>query len=718
MTEPLHSPGALVYDPNWTGDPWQDYNPAYPPSAARVAKISEQVRNITGIVETVVRMLPSATGDDGPQIQALYDAGAGHINLLRGQTYTIKTPVFQDIAPARGEGGLAIHLNGAKLVLDNALPQVQEWLDNPTYTNGATARVAFFPNTLRTALSAGVVTLAGNFINGGNLWLSIEGPGHVTGTNQTGLAMANNNGLIHCEKINGSVLFLIANGTGCDSLSTNHCVAVSVPSNSLGAMIWSFLPAQPGDTYSITDCKADTNARIGHFVQNRSVAIRGVNNGLIKFVQCQGILVGSAHYEANLGNPAGVGTLLFDCSSATFVGNTLKNGRGTQYLVEVNDTQPEPLRTSLLFLGPTFQSFISSPGDTGAGLDLAQPPHIRITAANRNTRIRAVALASDFDAGLDGNRRGAPGPLMISSAVTTITTALGTSQAKDAFANGAWELRQRGSGVWEVVNPLLPGLALLTKGVAPTATLASIAGANILGTLAISTQYAYAMATRDALGNYGPLAQVGAITTPGSNFTGVVRLSPTASDAPKTLCIWRQAAAATVTVPDHYIEIPCPSYSPQFYDTGANVQGIPWLTGGLVNTLPTVDASLDALAITDANDAGSPTLFLPHGRPRVETLPDAATVTPNSVYDGGIIAQLSQATTIANPLGTPSPFQSYVVRLASTVSRALTWGAQFRGSADIALPASNTGGGKWDYLAFRWNATDSKWDLVGLIRGF
>ena len=100
-------------------------------------------------------------------------------------------------------------------------------------------------------------------------------------------------------------------------------------------------------------------------------------------------------------------------------------------------------------------------------------------------------------------------------------------------------------------------------------------------------------------------------------------------------------------------------------------------------------------------------------------LTDAATVTPAvDDYDGGILATLSQATQLLNPTGTPVDGQKYVVRIKSSTARALTYDTQYRGSADLALPASTSGASLTDYLVFMWNAADSKWDLVGRTFGF
>lgn len=104
---------------------------------------------------------------------------------------------------------------------------------------------------------------------------------------------------------------------------------------------------------------------------------------------------------------------------------------------------------------------------------------------------------------------------------------------------------------------------------------------------------------------------------------------------------------------------------------------------------------------------------------RVQSLTDAASVTPASDdYDGGLLATLSQTTQIENPSGTPANFQRYVLRITSSSARSLTWGTQFRGSTDLALPASTTGSSKTDYFFFQWNASDATWDLISKTFGF
>ena len=102
----------------------------------------------------------------------------------------------------------------------------------------------------------------------------------------------------------------------------------------------------------------------------------------------------------------------------------------------------------------------------------------------------------------------------------------------------------------------------------------------------------------------------------------------------------------------------------------------------------------------------------------VETLTDAATVTPNSARGGGKLLTLSQSTTIANPTGSPWPFQHYILRITSSSSQSLAWGLQFRGSTGLPLPAATTGSGKTDYFGFQWDTDSSTWDLIALSQGY
>lgn len=54
----------------------------------------------------------------------------------------------------------------------------------------------------------------------------------------------------------------------------------------------------------------------------------------------------------------------------------------------------------------------------------------------------------------------------------------------------------------------------------------------------------------------------------------------------------------------------------------------------------------------------------------------------------------------------------------SVGGRTITWGNYVRFSDDMEEPTLSTEASKMDYLGFMFDNQDSKWDLVGLVRGF
>lgn len=139
--------------------------------------------------------------------------------------------------------------------------------------------------------------------------------------------------------------------------------------------------------------------------------------------------------------------------------------------------------------------------------------------------------------------------------------------------------------------------------------------------------------------------------------------------------------------------------------------------------MTSLNASTADSALAQAFDPATASLrFLQSGivpTLAVETLTDAATVTPNSTsYQMGILTTLSQTTTFANPTGSPVNGQRYTLRIKSTTARTLNWGSEYRGSSSQALPTSTTGSSKTDYIMFLYNAQDTKWDMLATNFGF
>ena len=123
------------------------------------------------------------------------------------------------------------------------------------------------------------------------------------------------------------------------------------------------------------------------------------------------------------------------------------------------------------------------------------------------------------------------------------------------------------------------------------------------------------------------------------------------------------------------------------------------------------DTGIAAAAIT-AERSATATLTNKRITRRVQTLADAATVTPDSdAFDAGKLTPTT-GFTLANPTGTPTAMQVYVLRITSAAARTITWGTQYRAIGGTTLPTATTGAGSVDFINIIWNADDSKWDVV------
>ncbi len=103
-------------------------------------------------------------------------------------------------------------------------------------------------------------------------------------------------------------------------------------------------------------------------------------------------------------------------------------------------------------------------------------------------------------------------------------------------------------------------------------------------------------------------------------------------------------------------------------------------------SLNNVDNTSDA-----TKNAATVTLTNKRITARVQSVSDAATVTPNADSDDCVdITAIAQAFTIANPSGTPTNFQKLIIRiLDNSTARAITWGNGYA-AGGAALPSTTT----------------------------
>lgn len=100
----------------------------------------------------------------------------------------------------------------------------------------------------------------------------------------------------------------------------------------------------------------------------------------------------------------------------------------------------------------------------------------------------------------------------------------------------------------------------------------------------------------------------------------------------------------------------------------------------------------------------------------------ASSTAPNPIGDVYrsifTITALAAPSTFGLPAGTETDGNSLIVRIKDNgTARALTWNAIYRSLDTTNLPLpTTTVAGKWLYLGFVYNGTDSVWDLVSVLK--
>jgi hypothetical protein len=141
-------------------------------------------------------------------------------------------------------------------------------------------------------------------------------------------------------------------------------------------------------------------------------------------------------------------------------------------------------------------------------------------------------------------------------------------------------------------------------------------------------------------------------------------------------------------------------------------------TFGVGDFIPTLTGKMFVCTV-----AGTPGTWVQVGTgvaPRVIALTDAATITSNCETTDVATVTLAGNRTLGAPSGTPMNGQrlQYRVRQDATGSRTLAYNAIFRFGADVVQPLLSTTPAKTDYILFQYNATDSRWDCMSVVKGY
>lgn len=104
---------------------------------------------------------------------------------------------------------------------------------------------------------------------------------------------------------------------------------------------------------------------------------------------------------------------------------------------------------------------------------------------------------------------------------------------------------------------------------------------------------------------------------------------------------------------------------------------------------------------------------------QVQSITSSSTPTPTGFANRNTLMVSAQAVTatFGAPSGTPVQGNSLIIRVKDNGGAAtLNWNAIYRSldTSNVPLPTT-TVAGKWMYIGFVYNATDSKWDLVSVL---
>lgn len=516
-----------------------------------------------------VELVGDGTTDNGPLIQAAYDAGQQVLFPDTRGRYLIDTPVFFDegvIMPT-----FEIDGGGAELVAGANLPTT------PSFGAGTTAFM-FYPNTLRSALSGGVVTVSDATRATGStgcftafVLRNVEVTGQMP---DYGICFDNRCGVIH-ENITmtggrvGSTWF---------SYAEPHVyreIYFRTQGTDNGQVEGAFYVhgTQEGDGVYVQGMKCSGAVGGVSLTMCRGAVIDANITTKLRFTHCEGITINGLHQEAD--SYAGY------APNVEVIGSTVTVNGGVLYRPKVStdvgavtilDTHAE--RASQVdFHGTLFATLVrQTPADPALGA------HVYVEAASNasgysSTRVRGFGVKNklaSFGSANAGIWRPTAG-FDVRSGVAPLDAAATSAAGLAQLASGDFDLHH-GTDGWVVDPPGVQGLRLVRELPDPGPLEAATAG-QPTGALSNSTTYAYACAFRDASGELTALSPVVTATPE----TGAVRLLLQGGAAPAAVCIWR-SSTGSIGGADAYVELTFSDARSYVMDTGTTINGMAWRT--------------------------------------------------------------------------------------------------------------------------------------------
>lgn len=546
--EAWYAPGEYdLYVPSDIVSPTQPWSPG---------PTSEEVASRTAA--TVVS--PGAEVDVGPILQEAFD-NFKVVGLMPGETYFLNTPIFLDNESL--DVKYVLKCNGAYIKFGASLPSAS------TQEGLAGTKVAFFNNTKRTALSAGVVTTteANSGTGAGKLpplsRFVVEDGIFDANEKIIGIAFGNIAATVfsNCEFRN--IQYASSWSGYTDGNGVRNCQMRGANPTGGGTSRMIYQRASGDGTFAI-GCKSFGGVTMDLAACKGFVVSNAVGGEYI-FQSCKGVVHGS-HEEVDETNlPIG---FKLDRSRVTFIGNqTFPPKSATKYTFKVADEAGHEYATKLSIIDHDEILYLRSKDEK----DAVRGPSIYIESLNENGRVRCQNFHTYIQNGVSGSGDQHPEGCYITSAIGAINTAI--TAGADQIATGNFELI--GGTSWQVraLNGAIPAPRGLTT---PTVT-ASVDATGVVGALSSSSTYQYVAAVK-AGSRY---TTVSSTTKSVASASGTVALHLTNPSGGSVLALWRQTGESVKSAPDHYIEIPFNGRETEWLDTGTHINGRTWQTAGL-----------------------------------------------------------------------------------------------------------------------------------------
>lgn len=547
----------------------------------------DQLASLGGSTNSAVTLPTDGTTDIGALIQSAYDTGNKFVVLQRNVTYAWNTPVFLDANDKLG--GLVIVGNKATILLGSGLPTT-------SWSRDGSTKFAIFPNTLRTALSGGSVTVNDSTRatgTGGALRTLVVRDVTIDGnTANVGFAFSNRTPTTFEDVV---VYRMRVGATWWDYADENTFIncysrAGSGPSNQVV-----FEQYQTGDGLTVVGGKADSSVLFASVKTCRGATFTGLVTASLSFQDCSGINIIGMHQE---GQQSTSTMLQIKSSQVTLTGCTLyENWSASVPTISIDDSEDTSIGTELIL-----DNVISNQIYTQSTYGTAYSPFIDVIAAQDNTRIIARNLQGmATSTGIAGTWVAGTQPYITASGSSSMTTALATPRSQAALASGTFTLSKFAGSTWTLATH---GDSLyVSKNMAvPVITQITTETGFVGGTLSSGTTYSYAAAWIDAQGNMSAVsAEVAKL--PGS--TQMTRLLINSNSGSGQLIVWRKAASTGAsTAPDAYVILTMRPNRAYFYDTGAYLAGRVWLTTS-IPTPSSTNSTLDQVLTNGGNLLGA-----------------------------------------------------------------------------------------------------------------